>query len=135
MAGAISLGIEEHQGDIQHEQSRCLRGRRRRAQGRLSADGAGRRHADDPTLIESGVPDYVMGSWQGVLAPAGTPAPIVKKLQLAIAEVLNDPAMRQRLEGQGAEVLGNTPEEFGALLAGQAKSFLAVGRQANVKPQ
>ena len=88
-----------------------------------------------PTLIESGVPDYVMGSWQGVLAPAGTPAPIVKKLQLAIAEILQEPAMRQRLEGQGAEVIGNTPEEFGALLGSQARSFLAVGRQANLKPQ
>ena len=88
-----------------------------------------------PTLIESGVPDYVMGSWQGVLAPAGTPAPIVRKLQLAIAEILKDPAMRQRLEGQGAEVIANTPEEFGALLGSQARSFLAVGRQSNVKPQ
>lgn len=88
-----------------------------------------------PTLIESGVPDYVMGSWQGVMAPAGTPAPIVKKLQLAIAEILKEPAMRQRLEEQGAEVIGNTPEEFGALLAGQAKTFLTVGRIANVKPQ
>ena len=43
--------------------------------------------------------------------------------------------MRQRLESQGAEVIGNTPEEFGAMLDSQARSFLAVGRQANVKPQ
>jgi len=88
-----------------------------------------------PTLIEAGVPNYVMGSWQGVLAPAGTPPQIVKKLQRTIAEILNEPAFRQRLESQGAEILGNTPEEFELLLANQAKTFIAVARDASVKPQ
>ena len=88
-----------------------------------------------PTLIEAGVPNYVMGSWQGVLAPAGTPPQIIKKLQRTMAEILNEPAVRQRLESQGAEVLGNTPEEFATLLADQAKTFITVGRDASVKPQ
>lgn len=88
-----------------------------------------------PTLIEAGVPNYVMGSWQGMLAPAGTPPQIVKKLQRTIAEILNEPAFRQRLESQGAEVLGNTPEEFETLLVNQAKTFITVARDAGVKPQ
>lgn len=88
-----------------------------------------------PTLIEAGVPNYVMGSWQGMLAPAGTSPQIVKKLQRTVAEILNEPAFRQRLESQGAEVLGNTPEEFETLLVSQAKTFITVARDAGVKPQ
>ena len=87
-----------------------------------------------PTLIESGVPDYVMGSLQGMLAPAGTPPQIVRKIQRTVAEILNQPDVRQRLESQGAEVLANTSEQFGALLAGQSKIFQSIARDAGVTP-
>jgi len=88
-----------------------------------------------PTLIEAGVPGYVMGSWQGVVAPAGTPADVVQKINQAIVDVLKDPEVRQRLQGQGAEIIGNSPQAFHELLDNQARSFLAVARQAGVQPQ
>lgn len=88
-----------------------------------------------PTLIEAGVPNYVMGSWQGVVAPAGTPAGVVRTINVAIADVLKDPAVRQRLEAQGAEVIANSPQEFAEMLADQARTFQAVARQAQIQPQ
>jgi tripartite-type tricarboxylate transporter receptor subunit TctC len=88
-----------------------------------------------PTLIEAGVPGYVMGSWQGVVAPARTPPALVRKIQAAIAEVLKDKAVRERFEGLGAEVMGNTPDEMGELISSQSRNFLAIGKEARLQPQ
>lgn len=86
-----------------------------------------------PTLMESGVPGYVMGSWQAVVAPAGVPAEIVKKINLAIAEALKGPDVKEKLEGSGAEIIANSPEEFGRLLNEQRKTFKEVAARANVQ--
>ena len=65
-----------------------------------------------PTIAESGVPGYEVDSWFGILAPAGTPKEVVGKLNAEIARILKMPDVRQRLQEQGAEPVGGTPEQF-----------------------
>lgn len=69
---------------------------------------------DVPTLAESGMPGFEVGAWQGVMAPAGTPAAVVQKLNTEIVKALRSPDMRDKLAVQGAEPLGSTPAEYGA---------------------
>ena len=75
---------------------------------------------DVPTLAEAGLAGYEIGSWQGVFAPAGTPPEIVKRLNTEIVKIINMPDVREKLVGLGAEPVGNTPEEFAAMV--KAKS-------------
>jgi len=65
-----------------------------------------------PTIAESGLPGFVTGSWQGILAPRGTPAEIVSKLHADIARVLNLPEIKEKLAGQGADPLPSPPAEM-----------------------
>lgn len=67
---------------------------------------------DIPTFAEAGYPAMISDSWNGLLAPAGTPEAIVKKLHAAAVEALQLPEIRSKLEAQGAIVIGNSPEEF-----------------------
>jgi len=67
---------------------------------------------DVPTLAESGLPGYEIGSWQGVFAPAGTPPDIVKRLNTEIVKIINMPDVQKRLLELGAEPVGNSSEEF-----------------------
>jgi len=71
---------------------------------------------DVPTAAESGFPGFTTTAWYGVMAPAGTPAPIVARLNTAINTALRDPALREKLAQQGSEPAGGTPEQFAALL-------------------
>ena len=66
---------------------------------------------DVPTFAESGVPDFVTGSWQGILAPGKTPPEIVAKLQAETHRILFTPDIKQKLAGQGADPMGTTPAE------------------------
>jgi tripartite-type tricarboxylate transporter receptor subunit TctC len=67
---------------------------------------------DVPTILESGVPEYVVDSWYGAFAPAKTPPAAVAKLQAAFAQVLQNPQVREKLLLQGAEAATATPAEF-----------------------
>lgn len=67
---------------------------------------------DVPTISESGVPDYEVSAWFGILAPAGTPTDIIQKLNQSIASALTDDDVTKRLEGMGARQVKNTPQEF-----------------------
>jgi tripartite-type tricarboxylate transporter receptor subunit TctC len=71
---------------------------------------------DVPTMKEAGVEGVEVTVWYGVLAPSATPKPMVAALAAAIAKAAHDPEMKKRLAEQGAEPVGNTPEEFGRLL-------------------
>lgn len=66
---------------------------------------------DAPTFAESGVPDFVTGSWQGILAPGKTPPEIVAKLQAETHRILFTPDVKEKLAGQGADPMGTTPAE------------------------
>jgi tripartite-type tricarboxylate transporter receptor subunit TctC len=67
---------------------------------------------DVPTLIEAGVPGYEVVQWYGLLAPAGTPAPIIAQLHSEVAKVLRSPEIRDRFNAEGAQPLGTSPSEF-----------------------
>ncbi|RCW70440.1 Bug family tripartite tricarboxylate transporter substrate binding protein [Pseudorhodoferax soli] len=69
---------------------------------------------DVPTIAESGVPGYDISTWYGVWAPPGTPAEIVDRVSQEIAQIVRQPAVRERLAALGAEPVGNTPQEFAA---------------------
>jgi tripartite-type tricarboxylate transporter receptor subunit TctC len=108
--------------------------------GRVRALGitAGKRHpamATLPTVAESGVPEYQYEAWYGLVAPAGTPAPIIQRLNAATVKTLTSAEMRVRLAGEGFEATGTTPEEASAHLKREmelwAKVVKAIGQYAN----
>jgi tripartite-type tricarboxylate transporter receptor subunit TctC len=86
-----------------------------------------------PTLAESGLPGFETGSWQGVVAPPGTPREIVARLNGEIARIAGTPEMRDNLARQGAEVRTNSPEEFAAFIRSEMTRWAKVVKDANVK--
>jgi len=95
-----------------------------------------RRHPswpDVPTMMEAGIPDIDIVIWTGFLAPAGTPAAIVKRLQDEVARVVRLPEIRERLNGMGVDPVGNTSEEFGRIIAADIAKWTAVAKAANIK--
>ena len=88
---------------------------------------------DVPTAAEAGYPKLVAPFWLGVVAPAGTPADIIDKLNTALRESLKDPVTRERLDALGADVAIGTPQEFGRLLADEYALWSGVVKAANVK--
>ena len=68
------------------------------------------------TIAEAGVPGYEATSWFGMFAPAGTPAPVLAKLNAAIVKVLAQPDVKKKINEQGAEVYSETPEQFAAFI-------------------
>jgi len=90
---------------------------------------------DIPTIAEAGVPGYEVVGWNGVLAPANTPRPIIDKLNTAILAALKAPEMEKLLSEQGIEPAGNSPEEFARLLHADIEKWIRVTRDAGIKPQ
>jgi tripartite-type tricarboxylate transporter receptor subunit TctC len=108
--------------------------------GRLRALGAttDRRYSafpDIPTIAEAGVPGYSMSNWYGLLVTGGSPRAAVNKLNTEVVRILNTPEIRERLVGEGAEVVGSTPEQFTAFLkaemAKNARIVAAAGMTAS----
>ena len=88
---------------------------------------------DVPTFIEGGVPDFVVNSWVGLLAPARTPAAIVKRLNTELNAVLADPAAREKLATLGIDPTPGTPEQFGDEMRRDLARYGAVVRAAGIK--
>ncbi|UFN49471.1 twin-arginine translocation pathway signal protein [Roseomonas sp. OT10] len=88
---------------------------------------------DVPTLAES-YPGTALDEWTGLFAPAGTPAPILEKLQAAVVKVLAEPEIRHRLAQIGAEPVGSSPEEFARFLAESRQQAEMLVREAKIEP-
>ena len=89
--------------------------------------------ADVPTMIESGFPGFVSLSWSGIVAPAGTPAEIVRTLNAAVNAGIGAADTRASLAKMGAEPKAGTIEDFAALLAAEAPKWAAVVKAAGIK--
>jgi tripartite-type tricarboxylate transporter receptor subunit TctC len=87
---------------------------------------------DVPTMIESGIPDYIMTFWSGVVAPAGTPAEIVDKLNGAINGGLTSQAIRDSLARIGAEASPGSPRDFADFIAAETRKWSAVAKMAGI---
>lgn len=87
---------------------------------------------DLPTMIETGVPGYEVSSWNGVLAPAKTPRKIVMQLNSELLRALDDPALRERLSGQGLEIITTTPDEFGTFIRAELARWSRVVKQSGM---
>ena len=88
--------------------------------------------ADVPTIAESGVPDYRYDSWFGMMAPAGTPKPILTKVSQDIEKVLQMPDVRELLVVQGSIPLSNSPDEFDAIIRNDTERNVKILRAAGV---
>ncbi len=90
---------------------------------------------DVPTFAEAGLPGATAANWWGIVAPAGTPADLTKRLGEAIAAVVDSPDLRARFEREGAEPLHMTPREFAAHLEAETRKWTRVVRDAKIKAQ
>lgn len=88
-----------------------------------------------PTFAEAGLANFEAGSWYGILAPAGTPRDVVTKLHGETVRILALPDVRQRLASEGAEPIGNSPEEFSAQIRRDMARWAQVARDAKIQPQ
>jgi tripartite-type tricarboxylate transporter receptor subunit TctC len=86
-----------------------------------------------PTIAESGLPGFDVGFWLGALAPAGTPRPIIDKLNAAMLKALRDPEVVQRLAGLGVEIVGNSPDEYAAVIRNDIVKWGKVVRDSGAK--
>jgi len=86
-----------------------------------------------PTMIESGYPDYVLTFWTGIVAPAGTPQPIVARLNSAINDGLASIALKDGLAKFNVEANIASPQEFAAMLAQEAEKWAGIVKAAGIK--
>ena len=85
---------------------------------------------DVPTLAESGYKGFEAVTWFGVLAPANTPAAIVAQLNKAINQALKQPDVADKLQSEGGEILGGTPEQFSALLRAEVPRWAKIVKES-----
>lgn len=90
---------------------------------------------DLPTVAESGLKGFETSQWYGIMAPAGTPDAIVRKLSLEINRILKSPEVIERLAADGSVAHGNTPEEFVAFIKEERERWGKVVKRANIKPE
>ncbi|WP_416052469.1 Bug family tripartite tricarboxylate transporter substrate binding protein [Cupriavidus basilensis] len=90
---------------------------------------------DVPTVAESGLPGYVVNSWFGLLAPAGTPPALVARLQQTVAKVLATPEVKQRIEQLGAVPGGDSPAAFAAVIRADTEKWARVIKSAGIQAQ
>jgi tripartite-type tricarboxylate transporter receptor subunit TctC len=87
---------------------------------------------DVPTTAEVGMPDVLAENWYGMLAPAGTPPAIVARLNEIATEAMRDPAVKEKLAIQGAELVGDSPEHFRAFIESETAKWAKVIKDAGV---
>ncbi len=89
---------------------------------------------DVPSMDEAGLKGYEVLNWFGMFAPAGTPAPIVARMQAEAKKMLETPDMKKRLASEGAEPINSTPVDFTAFVKSEMAQWSEVGRTAKIQP-
>jgi tripartite-type tricarboxylate transporter receptor subunit TctC len=90
---------------------------------------------DVPTVAEQGVAGYDVRSWAGLMAPAGTPRPIIDRLNAEVLKSLQLPAIKSRLEEMGGDARGSTPEEMKAMVTSETQKWTQVVNNAKIPKQ
>jgi len=88
---------------------------------------------DLPTMVESGVPGFVVTQWHGMLAPRGTPRPVIERLHREIVKAMQRPEVAARLALDGTEGIASSPQEFAAHLRSERAQWAEVAQQANIR--
>lgn len=86
-----------------------------------------------PTMAEAGLPGFESYNWQGIVAPAGTPAPIIARLNADLNAILKDPEVVKAINDTGSQAGGGTPEEFGAFIQAETKKWAKVIKDGNIR--
>jgi tripartite-type tricarboxylate transporter receptor subunit TctC len=103
---------------------------------RVLGIGAYERHRlapEVPTIIEQGLPGYVMGTWYGVFATAGSPADALDRLGAEVRKAIADPKARETIAAQGADPLSNTPDQFRRLFLDEFARWGKLVKDAGIK--
>lgn len=129
LAGHITMAFDTALASMVHVQTKRIRALGVASSKRLSLI------ADVPTLSETGLSGFEISGWYGLAAPVGTPAVIIGKLHGEIVKALKLPEVQRRISELGAEVVGNTPQEFRAKIASELKQFSPVVKLANIKAE
>ena len=87
---------------------------------------------DVPTMTEAGMKDFEINNWYGLSAPAGTPAPIIERMNRALQQAIQDPALRSRFQEVGLVPMSNTPEEFAALIKSDSEKWQKIIQASGV---
>lgn len=90
--------------------------------------------AEMPTIAESGYPGFEAVTWYGLFVPAGTPSAVIAKLNAEMVRLLNVPEFKQWLMGQGAEPVGNTPQEFAAFVKAELEKYVGIVKASGMRP-
>ena len=88
-----------------------------------------------PTFAELGYPQINVSLWYGLLASAGTPRPVIDKLNHTVNDILQTPDVVERLHGQGAEPMRGTPDAFAAFMRAEMAKWAPVVKRANLKAE
>ena len=88
-----------------------------------------------PTMQEAGVPGFAITQWYGMIAPAKTPPAIISKLSKEISRLLHQPDVKDKLAADGADAVGNTPEEFGAHIKAEVAKYAKLVKQVGLKAE
>jgi len=88
---------------------------------------------DVPTVAEQGLPGFEASAWWGLLAPAKTPPAIIQRMNAEVARLLDDPQIRDRLAGQGMNIVASSPEAFGGFLDEQMDKWAKVVREHGIR--
>lgn len=127
MSGVVHMGFDTLPAVSGHIKSGQLK--------LLAAGGPARspQHPDVPTVAEAGIEGFAANSWGMVLAPKGTPAEVVERLNKEIVAVLNKPEVKARFETMGAEVVGNSPEEAKKMLESEVTLYTDLVTKLNIE--
>lgn len=90
---------------------------------------------DVPTVAESGVPGYAGEFWFGIVAPAGTPLPVVNRLAKEIGSIVTEPLLVKQFAGQGVDVVTSSPADFSRLIRDDLAKWVPIMKQAGIVPE
>ncbi len=127
LAGQVQVSFASIPASMPHAKSQRLRA--------LAVTGAERSKIAPalPTMLESGITGFEVTQWQGLIAPARTPAPIVNRLHREIANVLNQPESAARLAADGSEPIGSAPLEFARFIRDETAKWVGVIKQVGIR--